>query len=365
MLKLRNLAMTLEYGDDAKLFKSRQSRLALLALFVVMVLVPLNMQSDLWLSVLNYAGIAAIGAVGLNLLTGYTGQVSLGHAFFIGTGAYCASWMGGVKSWPLPVWLLAAGVVGGVVGGLVGPFALRLRGQYLAVVSLGLVYVGRHIFENFESVTGGHGGTTVAAPLKLGPLDFGALDVGWRTLNRNQSFFVLIWIIVGIVALVAKNVVRSRPGRAMQAVRDRDLAAEVIGVSLFKYKVGAFAISSAFAAVGGAMFGAYQQFVQPDQWDLLLSIQYIAMIIIGGVGTIVGGVLGAVFLGAIPQIVDKFSDKIPFVATSTLDDGISVDQLNLVIYGLLIIVFLVFEPHGLAAVWRRVKTYFTTWPFSY
>ena len=364
MPRLRNLRMTLDYAEDTRLFRSRQSRIAITALVLVIALAPLHMSSDLWLSVLNYAGIAAIGAIGLNLLTGYTGQVSLGHAFFIGTGAYAATWLGGVKELPLPVWLVGAAVIGGVLGAVVGPFALRLRGQYLAVVSLGLIYVGRHVFENFESVTGGHGGTSVTPPLELG-LDFNAVDLGWRQFNRNQSFFWLIWILVGVTALIAKNVVRTRPGRAMQAVRDRDIAAEIIGVSLARYKIGAFVLSSAMAAVAGALFGAYQQFVQPDQWDLLLSIQYIAIIIIGGVGTIAGAVLGAVFLGAIPQLVDRASGDLPFVAQSVSDDGISVDQLNLVIYGLLIVVFLMFEPRGLAALWRRVKTYFTTWPFSY
>jgi branched-chain amino acid transport system permease protein len=160
--------------------------------------------------------------------------------------------------------------------------------------------------------------------------------------------------------------VRTRPGRAMQAVRDRDVAAEVVGVSLARYKVGAFALSSALAALAGGMYGAYQQFVSPDEWSLFLSIQYIAIIIVGGIGTIFGSVLGALFLGGLPALIEEYSDSLPGVTTGSGDDGfISVFSLNQAIFGLLIVLFLVFEPRGLAAIWLRIKAYFKTWPFSY
>jgi branched-chain amino acid transport system permease protein len=367
-LRLRNLNMTLRYEDDLKLFKSRQSKLAILVLLVVAVLFPLSYKGDFWLSVLNYAGIAAVGAIGLNLLTGYTGQVSLGHAFFLGIGAYSAVFFGGTHGWPLPLWLLACAVVGGVVGLVVGPFALRLRGNYLAVVSLGLVFLGIHIFTNWDSVTGGPGGTGVTPPLTLGPVNFAKLELGNQVYSRNQGFFLLVWVVVAIAALLAKNIARTRPGRAMQAVRDRDVAAEVIGVSLARYKVGAFVISSALAAVAGGLFGAYQQFVTPDSWNLFLSIQYIAIIIVGGVGTIFGSILGALFVGAVPQVVDRFSGHLPFVSKTTASASgfhLTVYQLNQMIFGALIVLFLVVEPRGLAAVWLRIKAYFKAWPFSY
>jgi branched-chain amino acid transport system permease protein len=366
--RLRNLSMTLHYEDDLKLFKSRQSRLGIAVIVLVAILLPLSVKDDFWLSVLNYAGIAAVGAIGLNLLTGYTGQVSLGHAFFIGIGAYCAVFFGGHHGLPLPVWLLGAAVVGGLVGAVVGPFALRLRGNYLAVVSLGLVFLGLHVFRNWRSISGGPGGTSVVVPLKLGPIDFTKLSFGNYEYTRNQSFFFLVWFVVAVAALLAKNITRTRPGRAMQAVRDRDVAAEVIGVSLARYKVGAFVISSALAAVAGALFASYQQFVQPDSWDLFLSIQYIAIIIVGGVGTIFGSVLGAIFIGAVPQLVDKFSSHIPLVSKSAGGGGgfhLTVFQLNQMIFGALIVIFLVLEPRGLAAVWLRIKAYFKAWPFSY
>jgi branched-chain amino acid transport system permease protein len=153
----------------------------------------------------------------------------------------------------------------------------------------------------------------------------------------------------------------------MQAVRDRDVAAEVIGVSLARYKIGAFIVSSAMAAVAGALFGAHQQYVEPTAWDLILSIQYIAIIIVGGIGTIFGSILGAFSIAIIPYLIDKFSHDIPLVTSSANTHGfqITVFEFNQLVFGLLIVVFLVLEPRGLAAVWLRVKAYFRSWPFSY
>jgi branched-chain amino acid transport system permease protein len=157
--------------------------------------------------------------------------------------------------------------------------------------------------------------------------------------------------------------VRTRPGRAIQAIRDRDVAAEIVGVELGRYKVAAFAVSSAFAGLGGALYGAYQQYVSPDEWSLFLSIQYIAIIIVGGVGTIFGAVLGALFLGGLPAVIDNYSESIPGVGTG--EAFISVESLNTAIFGVLIVLFLMFEPRGLAAMWLRLKAYFKAWPFSY
>ncbi|HEX9683719.1 MAG TPA: branched-chain amino acid ABC transporter permease [Acidimicrobiales bacterium] len=325
--------------------------------------------SDFWVVVLGYAGVAAVGALGLNLLTGYTGQVSLGHAFFLGIGAYVAAQFGGAWDLPLFIWLPACAVVGAAVGAVVGPFALRLRGQYLVVVTLGLVFVGEHIFREWGSVTGGGAGTAVRPQLDLGPVDFGGMSLFGTRFSRQEMLFWLIWGVVGIGVVAAKNLVRTRPGRALQAVRDRDLAAEVIGISLFRYKVGAFAISSAYAAVAGGLYGALQTFVSPTEWSLLLSIQYVAMIIIGGLGTIFGPVLGAVVLTAIPRLLDEISRgrDLPLVSDDAGGPGgiITISNLKQAIFGALIVGFLLFEPRGLAAVWLRFKAYLKTWPFSY
>jgi branched-chain amino acid transport system permease protein len=315
--------------------------------------------------VLVYAGIAAIGAIGLNLLTGFTGQVSLGHAFFIGTGSYVTAYFGGQQHWPFLVCMVVAAVVGGLIGGVVGPFALRLRGNYLAIITLGLVFLGQHLFENWDSVTNGLSGTPVTAAPIVGPVNFAHLEIFGHTFTRDAGYFYLTWILVAVVALTAKNLTRSRAGRAMQAVRDRDAAAEAIGIRLSHSKVLAFVVSSSLAAMAGALFGSYQQFVAPGDFSLFLSLQYIAMIVVGGVGTTFGPILGALFITTMPRFIEAFSDRIPGVASEPGATGITVFSLNQALFGLLIIGFLVLEPRGLAALWLRVKAYFRAWPFSY
>ncbi|RZQ65135.1 branched-chain amino acid ABC transporter permease [Amycolatopsis suaedae] len=360
----RNLQRS--HAEQLRLFGTPWARAGLAAMVVVFLVLPTVVRDDFWLSVLIYVGITAVGAIGLNLLTGYCGQISLGHAFFIGAGAYVTARVGGDLGLPLPLWLAAAALTGAVLGGLIGPFALRLRGNYLAIVTLGLIFIGEHLWRNLTGVTGGNSGTAVTAKPALGPVDLGALEIAGEEYSRNQGWFWLVWGMVALVALLAKNLVRTRPGRALQAIRDRDQAAEVIGVRAGRYKVGAFMISSAIAAMAGALFGSYQQFVSPDEWNLLLSIQYIAIIIVGGLGTIFGSVLGALFVGALPALIDRYSEVIPGVQTSVGDDGfISVFALNQAIFGVLIVLFLVFEPLGLAGIWLRIKAYFRAWPFSY
>jgi branched-chain amino acid transport system permease protein len=356
--------LTRRYEDELSLMRTRAAKAWALVLVLVWVAFPLLVDSPFWLSVLNYAGIAAVGAIGLNLLIGFTGQVSLGHAFFVGTGAYVAAQVGGEMELPFWLWLPAATLFGALVGALVGPFALRLRGHYLAIVTLGLVFFGDYLFRNLDGITGGNSGTSVTAEIALGPVSVTDPELG--DLSPNQTWFWFIWALVALAALLGKNVVRTRPGRAMQAIRDRDVAAEVVGVELGRYKVGAFALSSAFAAAAGALYGAYQQFVSPDEWSLFLSIQYIAIIIVGGMGTIFGAVLGALFLGGLPALIEEYSDRLPGVSVAAGDPGlISVFSLNQAIFGLLIVGFLIFEPRGLAAIWLRIKAYFKTWPFSY
>jgi branched-chain amino acid transport system permease protein len=201
----------------------------------------------------------------------------------------------------------------------------------------------------------------VAPDLSLGPVDFAQLG----GLTRNQSLFFLVWALVGLTVLASKNLVRTRPGRAMQAVRDRDVAAEVIGVSLARYKLGAFAISSGLAGISGALYAVVLTYIEPGTWSLPLSIQFVAMVIVGGIGTTMGGVLGALFIGALPELVKHYSDKIPFVAQTATEEGLSLPQLNQILFGLSIVLFLVLEPRGIAALWLRAKGYLRSWPFSY
>lgn len=364
MKRLRNLRLTIRYEDDLVLFRTRLAKTGLVLLLAVGAALPLLL-GDFWITILVHAGIAAVGAIGLNILTGFTGQVSLGHAFFLGIGAYAAAFLAGRWNLPFPIWLIGGAALGGVIGGLAGPFALRLRGHYLAIVSLGLLFLGNHVFEHWTSLTGGLTGTAVSAPVAIGSFDLGNLRGVGLPLTRNQGFFYFTWAVVLVLGLAARNLLRSRPGRALQAVRDRDQAAEVIGVSLVHWKVGAFVVSSGYAACAGAMYAAFARYVSPLDWGLFLSIQYVAMIVVGGIGSVAGSILGALFLTLLPHLVEAASSRLPFVAATGSRGGITVFTLNQMLFGLLIIGFLLWEPLGLIELGRRLKRYFGAWPFSY
>ena len=336
--------------------------LALLA--VAIVATPFALE-DFWLSVLTFTAISAIAAIGLNLLTGFTGQVSLGHAFFLGLGAYTAAYLGGDLGLSVLIWLPAAGILGALAGVVIGPFALRLKGLYLAIVTLGLVFLGDYLFSNLRAITGGPQGRAIPSP-RIGTLNFadlaGTFDL---PLGREQSFFLFVVPLLALAIVAAKNVARSRPGRAFQAIRDREIAASIIGVDVARYKIAAFALSSFYAAAAGALLGSYLRHVTPGSFDLFVSVQFVAMIIVGGVGTVYGSVFGALFIVLIPRVVERISPLLPFVDPSGSGSGVTVFTLNQLIFGLLIVVFLVAEPTGLAGLWARLRLYFRTWPFSY
>ena len=351
------------YGAELALLRHRADRLWVVLLLAAVVVAPFALE-DFWLSVLTFTAIAAIGAIGLNLLTGFTGQVSLGHAFFLGLGAYAAAYLGGDLDLPVVVWLPAAGLLGALAGTLIGPFALRLKGLYLAIVTLGLVFLGEYLFSNLRSITGGPQGRAVPSP-RVGDLNFADLGALGLPLDREQSWFLFAVPILLVFAVAARNIVRTRPGRAFQAIRDREIAAAVIGVDLARYKVAAFALSSFYAAVCGALLGSYVRHVTPASFDLFVSIQFVAMVIVGGVGTVYGSIFGALFIVLLPRVVEQLSPYLPLVSGTSAGGGLTLAVVNQLIYGLLIIGFLVAEPLGLAGLWARLRRYFRTWPFSY
>lgn len=354
-----------------------------------------------WLQLLGTVCIFAVGALGLNILTGLAGQVSLGHAFFMGIGAYTAAFLGAPEGpllglgLPIWIWLPAAGLVAAAVGTFVGPTAVRVRGLYLAIVTLGLVFIGEYIFRNWRSLTGGSqaGRTFPRLDVRLWkeetPLISTTEPSTWLTTSGKGFLFLLAMAV--FFTLLAKNIQRTRVGRAFQSIRDRDVAAEVMGVNEFKYKLMAFGISSFYAGVAGALLAGYFGRTIPERWDLLLSVQFIAIILIGGAGTVSGTLMGAAFVIILPRVVQNFTLWLsaaiadggilativdPIIATSATDfglintqpgvgPGLSVLQLNQVMYGLLIIGFLIFEPLGLYGIWLRVRNYWRGWPFTY
>jgi branched-chain amino acid transport system permease protein len=293
--------------------------------------------------------IAAIGALGLGVLTGYAGQISLGHGFFLAVGAYTAAVLGGNDHLTAAIWLPAAGLVAALCGALVGPTALRLRGLYLAVVTIGLVFIGQHIWFNVPAISGGPGGRSFPA-VTFGSFDFSPgqqLKVGGLVIDHNGLYYYLALLILAAAMLFVWNLTRSRPGRAMQAVREREIAASVMGVNLARTKLSAFALSSFLAGISGALYASYLSFVTPDTWSLLLSVQYVAAIIVGGIGTVWGPVLGSIVIFALPPVLQS-------LVPQSASGGLLIDHITTIFYGVLIIVFFVFAPGGVVGLAGRL-----------
>jgi branched-chain amino acid transport system permease protein len=342
----------------------RSSRSRALALVGAILLALIFLfGGDGWVSILDFTMVAAIAALGLNVLSGYAGQISLGIAFFMGIGAYTAAWLGGSPP-QLPgdpaglglsfvIWLPASGIVAAFIGALIGPTALRLKGFYLGIVTLALVFIGQYLFINLRVITGGQQGRFNFPAPTIGDFSFASPNpIFGVQLTTNQCFFLLLLPLLALVAVFIANIARSRPGRAWQAVRDNETAAAIMGINLFEAKIGAFVLSSFLAGTAGALDASLSGIATPGTWSLLLSIQFIAAILIGGVASVWGSILGAAFVFAIPTALNTFS-LLPQNASST---GISSGDLSAIFYGLLIIVFLLFEPAGIIGLARRIRT---------
>jgi len=342
------------------LLGSSRNRALLIAGLIILGLVFL-FGGDEWLTVIDVTMIAAIATLGLNVLSGYAGQISLGISFFMAIGAYTAAWLGGT----LPsrfnptvglglsffIWLPAAGIVAALIGALVGPTALRLKGFYLSIVTLALVFIGQYLFTNAGKITGGPQGRSFPAPA-IGDFSFASpTPILGIQLTSNQCYFVLLLVILALVAIFVANLARSRVGRAFAAVRDNEVGAEIIGVNLFTTKMGAFILSSFIAGIAGALYGAYFAYAEPNSWGLALAIQFVAALLIGGVASVWGSILGAAFVFALPQALETFS----ILPQSAGAGGMSSGNLSAIIYGLLIIVFLLFEPAGIIGLIRRIQ----------
>jgi len=320
----------------------------LLAIAGVALVLPFVL-SAAWLTTAVFVLIAAIAATGLNVLTGYAGQISLGHAFFLAAGAYGAVALADAGL-PSPLWIVAAGIIAAAFGALAGPIALRLSGLYLALVTLGLVFLGQHVLFNVDGLSGGPEGRAFP-PVKIGALDFAhdTLAVGPLLIEGNGLYYYLAAAVLAAATLYARNVLRTRPGRAMIAVRERPAAAAVMGVDVARTKVVAFVVSSFLAGVSGALYASYVGFAQPGHWDVMLSIQYVAAIVVGGMGSVAGPLLGALVIFALPSLLRE----LPFLEET--GSGLSASELATIVYGLLIVAFLVAEPRGLVGIGDRLR----------
>lgn len=338
------------YREDEEIFQSLFVKFWLGVLFVFLLVLPF-VAGDYVLYVANLIGFAIIGAVGLNLLTGCTGQISLGHAAFVGVGGYTTAVL--MTRFGIPFWLAlpASGVVAALVGLVIGIPSLRVKGLYLCIATLAAQFILEWVFVHWESVTNGIRGINLPPP-RIGDFAF----------DTEQRFYFITLIIVVIGVGFARNLLRTKWGRAFFAVRDRDLAAEMMGINLFRYKLVAFAISSFYAGVAGSLYVGFLKVVTPEYFPFSDSIKYLAMVIVGGLGSIIGSIFGAIFMTLVPEILNSLTGS-----SGTLLPGMGqlFIPLKEVIFGVLIVGFLILEPHGLAEIWNRTKSFFRLWPFSY
>lgn len=338
------------YIKDEEIFQSIFVRIWLGLFFLGLLALPLVANAYV-LYVANLIGFAIIGAVGLNILTGFTGQISLGHAAFVGVGGYTAAILMTKLNFSFWLALPCAGFVAAGAGLIIGIPSLRVKGLYLCMATLAAQFIFEFIFIHWESMTLGIRGINVPAPA-----------LGSLVLDTEDRFYFLTLAVVIIAVAYARNLVRSRVGRAFVAIRDRDLAAEIMGISLFRYKLTAFAISSFYAGVAGALWVSFMRIVTPDHFPFHLSIQYLAMVIVGGMGSVIGSIFGAVFMVLTPEVLNILSAELSKMVPAAGQLFIPMKE---VVFGALIVLFLIFEPMGLAEIWRRIKAFFLLWPFSY
>jgi len=346
------------YAEDQQIFPIRQDRFAMIALLVVaFVVVPLT-ANQYWLSaILTPFLIFALATMGLNILTGYAGQLSLGTAAFMAVGAFAAyNFVLRVPGMPILVAFVLAGICAALVGIVFGLPSLRIKGFYLAVATLAAQFFVVWALTKFAWFSN-YSTSGVISAQKMSILGY--------TFESPAAKYLLTLSVVAVLALAAKNMVRSSAGRAWMAVRDMDVAAAVIGIRLMQTKLLAFAVSSFYCGVAGALYAfAYLGTVEPEGFNLDLSFRILFMVIIGGVGSILGSFLGAAFIVLIPIFLNTLAPFIENRLGLQLPAGL-MSNLELVVFGALIIFFLVVEPHGLARLWQIAKEKLRLWPFPH
>ncbi|MDH3258367.1 MAG: branched-chain amino acid ABC transporter permease [Deltaproteobacteria bacterium] len=338
------------YRDDLKIFQTPFIRFWVSAFLLFMLALPF-LVSNYQLSLMTQILIAVIGAVGLNILTGFTGQISLGHGAFIGIGAYTSGILTVKLGMPFWIALPCGGLMAAFIGMFVGIPSLRLKGLYLAIATLASQFILEWIFLRWEPVTGGSYGLILERP-KIGSFIFEA----------DKYYYFVVFAITLLLVLFATNLVRTRTGRAFMAVRDHYISAEIMGIDIFKYKLLAFGISSFYAGVAGSLMGHYLMFISSEQFTIGVSIKYLAMIIIGGLGSIIGSIYGAVFMVLLPEVLTLITSNLSWVYPNISNFILSIQD---GVFGVIIVMFLIFEPDGIAHRWRLIKAYWKLYPFSY
>jgi branched-chain amino acid transport system permease protein len=343
------------YEADMALYPLPIARWAVGAVVVLFfAVIPLTL-GEYYLSVANLVWVAVIGALGLNILVGYTGQVSIGHGAFMSVGAYTAANLAIRLDSPWPVNLLAGGLMAAAVGAVVGIPSLRIKGLYLAIATLAGQFIIEWIINHVTFISGGVQASIEVPRPRLGSM---VLDS-----QRDMYYFLLVFVALAVIGTM--NLVRSRIGRAFIAIRDQDIAAEIIGIDIFRYKLLAFAISSFYAGVTGVLYTYFLGIANYEQFQLGVSIDYLAMIIIGGLGSVLGSIFGAAFITLLPIVIRRLMETFGGVFLEPQTVLNLIPNLRLMLFGALIIFFLIVEPEGLNRLWRNIRNYFRIWPFAY
>jgi branched-chain amino acid transport system permease protein len=332
-----------DYAQDIKLAK-HGGHVFWYGLLLLMLMAAPWIVAEYWLAQLTFILIYAIAGLGLMLLAGFTGQFSMGHAAFLGVGAYTQAVFTNMGV-PFPFALALAGLLSAAVGVIVGLPALRVKGIYLGIATISFGFIVEEVFARWEKVTGGNAGIHIKAP-----------DIfGWK-LTSGIEFYLLCLFITVVVTLGILNLLRSSTGRAFVAIRDSEISAQSMGIHLARYKTMSFSISAALAGVAGALYAHKLQFISPDQFNILQSIDLLLLVVIGGLGSVHGAFLGAIFLIAMPQLIALSKDYLPAVIGQA-------PGLQSVVYGVVLIAFVMFEPLGLYGRWLKIRTYLQTFPF--
>jgi branched-chain amino acid transport system permease protein len=331
-----------DYAQDMALLGRPGQRLWYGVLALILVTLPF-WGSAYWMSQLTLVLIYAIAGLGLMLLAGYTGLISIGHAAFLGVGAYTEAYLG-ARGWPFPLALAAAAAISAATGVVVGLPALRVKGIYLAIATLAFGFIAEEVFARWESVTGGNSGLQVKAPAIF----------DWQ-LRSSEAIYYLSLVVCVLVTAGIANLLRGSTGRAFIAMRDSEISAQSMGIQLARYKTLAFSLSAAIVGLAGALYAHKLRFLSPEQFGISQSIDLLLLVVVGGLGSIHGAFLGAIFLITMPQLIALLKDGLPAaIAQAT--------GLQAVIFGAVLMGFVLFEPLGLYGRWVKVRTYLELFP---
>jgi len=336
------------YAQDMAIFRTKLHWGVLFAFLVVLFACPL-FSSDRILTILTMMGIAVISVHGLNILTGCCGQISIGHAGFMAVGGYTSAIL--CAKLGLPFWaaLPCGALTAGIAGLIFGLPSLKIKGFYLIMATIAAQFIIIWTIIQLHSITGGADGLSLPKPA-----------IGGIVLSSKTNYFYLVMVVTCLATLLVKNIMRTRAGRAFIAIRDNDLAAEVMGISLWSYKLQAFFIGCVYAGVAGSLLIHYFSFASTDQFPFMDSVWYLGMLIVGGMGSTAGAIFGAVALKLLDEMVTMAG---PILSAAVAPQAAA--SLALISHGLIIIIFLIFEPRGLHHRWEMIKAYFRLWPFSH